>query len=1249
MGRPENPIDPQDGPIARFAHELRKLRDEAGAPAYRAMARRAGYSGATLSQAAGGERLPTLPVLLAYVTVCRGDTADWQHRWERANAELLRLPRPADQDTEPPYRGLARFEPDDADLFFGRDHLIDDLLELARNRRVTALVGASGSGKSSLLRAGLVPRLRHTDQPAPRPAALRIITPGTHPLRTHEQRLTPATTTGGNEGAATWLIVDQFEEIFTLCRDPAERTAFIDRLLTANNPDSRLRVLIAIRADFYNRCLEHHNLITVLRDATMPVGPMNADELREAIVKPATARGLIVERGLTARILQDIDGEPGALPLMSHALLETWRRRRGKALTEAAYDAADGLHGAITHTAETAYTTLTPAQAVLARRILLRLITPGEGTQDTRRPVDRTELDTTDPTDTNAVLERLTSARLLTVDGPTIDLAHEALITAWPRLRRWIDEDRERLRIHRQLTEATHIWNNLDHDPGALYRGTRLATAEETFATPHTRTDLTLPEQEFLTTSTTTRHHEEHNATRTTRRLRRLTTTLAVLLALALTAGTIAWDQYRTSDKERRRAVAAQQVFLSQQAAAQSASFRADRPDLASLLAVHAYKTQRTKEAAASLFAAAELPLQRLLAGHDDNVWSVAISSDGRTLATGGSHGDEGTLRVWDITTGRIRTTLARHTSEDGSVGSVVFSPDGRTLASSSSDGTTQLWNMATGKTRLTLAGHKDVDVPLAFSPDGRTLAMGGEGKVRLWDTTRGRLRTTLNTHTVFAESLAFSPDGRTLAMGGEGKVRLWDTTRGRLRTTLNTHTDILKAVAFSPDGLTLASGGGDGSVTLWDTRTGKFRVTINALNSAKRIVRSVAFSPDGRMIATGGDDTNGKVRLWDVATGSPRAVLIGHSGPVMSVAFSSDGHSLVSGSYDGTTRLWAVTININRTRAILRHAGRVSSVTYSPDGRTLISGVSGFRGEDGTVRLWDAMTGNFRTTLSQRIGGVKAAAFRQDGTLAIVSKYNKILLGNANTGKARTLSKLDEEMLRAAFSPGARLLAGSGEGVSVREVPSGRTRYTLDEQADFVSSMAFSPDERTLATGADDGTVVLRDAATGHPRTTLTGHTSGVETLAFSPDGRTLASGSSSTGNTRDNGTIRLWDVMTGKLRTTFDGALDVQSVVFSPDGQTLASGTLDGTARLWDVTTGNLRATLTGHTNGVSSLAFSPDGRTLASGGEDGTVRLWDVDLPGPAEAITRICRAVHRDLTPQERSLYLKGHPIHPLCTS
>ncbi|MFD5391128.1 XRE family transcriptional regulator [Streptomyces sp. NPDC127074] len=506
-GRPESPLDPSAGPVQRLAIELRKLREEAGGPTYRAMAARTGHGASTLSQAAAGERLPTLPVVLAYVQACGGDPEEWEDRWRQAAAEEAAEPR-AD-DAEPPYRGLARFEPDDAALFFGRDQLIDDLLRLSGRYRITVVVGASGSGKSSLLRAGLIPRLRTTDDPHLRPAALRVITPGAHPLRIHDQRLTPK----DGEKGDTWLVVDQMEELYTLCTDPEERIRFLDRLLTAAAPDSRLRVLIAVRADFFGHLAGHRPLADALREATLLVPPMNRGELREAIVKPAQAAGHIVERTLTAHIIDEVDGEPGALPLVSHALLETWHRRKGRALTLTAYEAAGGVHGALAQTAEDLYAHLPPTQAPSARRILLRLITPGEGAQDTRRPAPREELETGTSSATAEVVERLVRARLVTLDGGTVHLAHEALIAAWPRLREWIDDARERLRLHRQLTEAAHTWNDLGRESGALYRGTRLAAAEEVFLNTNTNTnsgsDLTPLEREFLTHSRTARRREE--------------------------------------------------------------------------------------------------------------------------------------------------------------------------------------------------------------------------------------------------------------------------------------------------------------------------------------------------------------------------------------------------------------------------------------------------------------------------------------------------------------------------------------------------------------------------------------------------------------------------------------------------------------------------------------------------------------------------------------------------------------------
>ncbi|MER7848164.1 trypsin-like peptidase domain-containing protein [Kitasatospora sp. NPDC096077] len=1186
--------------------------------------------------------------------------------------EVLRQAWPAPETHDVmPYRGLEPFTAEHAHWFRGRKEAARQVVAaLAGGRRVVLLLGPSGAGKSSLVQAGVLPELAAGQLPGSDRWRQVIVRPGLDLPTALEQAGLPDTATTGIGTAVTGLleadpahdrvvlVVDQFEELLAPSAGPASKAAAALASITeAIGSDAALSVVLVMRDDFYPRLSA---LAPALLQAALEAqGVLNvpatltAEELDAIITGPADELGVAFEGGLAQRIASDVlaltpltaadfEASVTVLPLLEVALSRLWGRRLhyGGRLTHDAYRRIGGVTGALADWCGAALRELDERQRRIAQRALTALVRPAD--QGLNIPAARQQLPLDELRDLAAdgrgpealqavdeVLAVLAGHRVITTDRmgesgqpddgdgmPTAELIHDTLVRDWDALRRWVEQDaRFHDWLHRTRTQRTR-WRE-HQNPQDLLTGTALAEGADWARRRRLPADL----EGFLAAS---RRHQQAAV----RRSRRLNVILAISLALALVASAVALWQ-------RQTAIAEQQTALSRQLAAESSTLISTDPDLASLLAVAAYRTSHTNEAVAALATAAGLPLRHRIAGHTGAVTSVAFSPDGHTLATGS---DDHTVRLWDTASGTSRATLAGHT---GAVTSVAFSPDGRTLATGGDDQTARLWDVASRTIRATLAGHTGAVTSVAFSPDGRTLATGSSDQTaRLWDVASRTIRTTRSSYAGGAvTSVAFSPDGRTLAIGDADRtVLLWNIATGTSPAVV-TEAGAVTSVVFSPDGRTLAIGSSFGSADLWDTasRTSQDFGRYDDTGA----VTSVAFSPDGSTLAT--STRGGMVWLWDTAKGSTdrRATLAGHTGAVTSVAFSPDGHTLATGGDDHTARLWETASGTSRA-VHTGHNKAVTSVAFSPDGHTLATG-----GDDHTARLWDLTTGTTRAVLAGNMGAVTLLAFSPDGrTLATNSDDGDVRLWDVTSGTSHAILSGDKAaVFSVAFSPDGHTLAtGSDDGdVRLWDVASRTIRATLTGHTNRVTSLAFSPDGRTLATGSFDQTARLWDVASRTIRTTLANDAGeAVFSVAFSPDGQTLATGSY-------DGGVRLWDTANGTSRAVLAGdRTAVFSLAFSPDGHTLATSSGDP-VRLWDTASDTSRAVLHTHTADVYSVAFSPDGRTLATSGDDGDVRLWDVPYATPDTAISTICQAVHRELTPKEQSKYLSGEPNSPVCPS
>jgi WD40 repeat protein/transcriptional regulator with XRE-family HTH domain len=1269
-----------------FADELTRLRELAGL-SVRDVAKAAGLPDSTMGDYFAGRHLPSLKAagLPGILRACGVTDPESVARWLEALRRVRRSPGRRSAETRAPYLGLASFQPEDAEWFFGRETLTAALVARVLERRgqgILAVTGPSGSGKSSLLRAGLIPAL-------PWPSLL--LSPGTDPIGALASTLAtlagepddvvdgvrgdPSRAAGlaaraasaGDSGEAAdrrlVIVVDQFEEVFTGGCTDAERTAFLSALQAIAR--SAAIVVIGLRADFYARALRHRELARILQTSQLVVGPMSETELRTAIVTPAQKAGLTLEPGLVELLLQDLrassrdrDAEEahdaGALPLLSHALLATWLRRHRRRLTIADYRESGGIGGAVARTAESAYATLSPAQKRIARQIFLRLVHVADDTGDTRRRVTLGELPPGD--EVIEVLDHLIDQRLITVATDEFALIHEALLAAWPRLRAWLDADRVGLRTHRRLSFAAEVWRDSGQDPSTLLRTVRLAEAAEWAEDTRHAADMNALERDFLAAGVEHERAEQRSARRRSRRRQQL---LAALLSLSLVASALAVIAFR----QRGRADEQRDIAISRRVAVEAEKLRVKDVDLAGQLSLAAYQVAPTQEARSSLLESYAGPAVTRVLGSSGILQSVAFTRDGRRMATGGT---DRTVRLWNMRDRSRPTAIgAPLRGHRDTVFTVAFSPDGRLLLSGGGGGAVHLWRLDGDTVRDggSLPGPRGTVYSVAFSPDGRTVAAGSADEhLYLWDLSDAArpvpLARPLAGPGGAVQSVAFSPDGHTLAAGSaEGGVRLWglgDRPRP-LGAALTASAKSIFAVTFSPDGRTLAAGGADDTVRLWNVTDRAAPVRRGApMGGPKGWINSLAFAPGGRTLAAASSD--GQVWIWDAVTHA-RTASLPHPGAVTGVVFLGAG-SLATSASDGATRIWDLPGPV-----VEAPAGDVFSTTVGSRGHVLATASSG-----GTAQLWSLADPRHPAPLGPPIRDAVRVG-RASGASALSPDARTLVVGGVDggsqlwnvadparptplrtrlTGPAGTIQGL-------AFRPDGRLVAASSNDKKVWLWDIGdpghpvRVSPPLTGPANYAYAPAFSPDGRTLAVGSADSRVYLWDVTDPHRPTPLgpplTGHSRYVFSVAFSPDGRTMASGGA------DNKVV-LWDVTDRRHPRRSPVPLTgpdnyVWSVVFDGTGRLLAATAGDGSAWLWDVADPR-------HPRGLATISGSPDalytdvfdtGRSiLVTAGVGRTVRLWNTDA---GQVAARLCSVAGTPITRAEWDHYLPDRPYRPPC--
>ena len=1147
-------------------------------------------------------------------------------------------------DARNPYKGLRAFMEGDALDFFGRGELnhrlIQRLSENGRDARFLAVVGPSGSGKSSVVRAALVPEIRRGALDPSETNFVADMMPGGHPIDELEgalQRVAVRSVSrlhdmldAGSRGlldavdavlppkAQLTLIVDQFEEAFTLTEDEAEREAFLEALrVAAVDPDSRVRIVLTMRADFYDRPLVYPRFGEIFAARTEAVAPLTPDELEEAIRRPAEAVGVSVEPGLVAEMIADVAHQPGALPLVQYALTETFERRNDERLTLSTYRRIGGISGALSARADRIFDASTADAKRATKQVFLRLVSLGEGQQDTRRRAVRSELDALEAGagTIDEVLDAFGRHRLLTFDRepatrePTVEIAHEALLSAWQRLRGWIDGAREDLRQERSVARAAAEWRASDRDPSFLMRGVRL----EQVATWAEATDLAIgtPERAYLKASLDERNKErleqEERAVREVRlerrsrfRLRALVAVLAISTAVATLLTLFALGQEQKATRE------ASLARVRELAAAALAERELD-PERSILLALEAVKQARGETSEAALAEAVDA-LHRAVAASrvtttirdtgDEVAWSAAGLIVSLPVAKAG------VVDLRDGATGAIVRSIDAH---QGAVTDLASDSSGRRLATAGDDGWVRVWDPASGQLLASANGNGFAD-SLTFSQDASRLVATwpDSGIVRLIDTNTGQIvweRT--------GELAALSPDASQLGFWGTGQVSVVDilSEREAFEPLARTPYDA-SMPRWSPDGRWIATVGIDG-LDIWDASNGAH---LHHRRGHASGLGEVAWSHDSSRLATGTDET-GDVIVWRLEGDGPVELLTLSSDPTRSgvadLAFSADGTRLMAASaHEQTIKVWDLTLNGEAEWAAWPSTGYFGDAAFMPDSQGVVAADA-----DGFVRIHDIVTGIVSGPVGSRVyehafdvspdGRLIAYPGQTDANGDLVDQVLDL-----TTGERRFDIGVPAGWDGVNWSSDSRFLAANGTpgtGVTVLDLD-GRVVATLPERDGYETwSARFTPDGERLVSVAsreasenapEAGRITVWDWWTQSVIRTI--ETPASKDLDIDVTGRRAATGF--------DAPPVIWNLETG-ARMDLEGIESSGEVAFSPDG-TLLGVVSETSVQLFDSATGAQRLVLRGSGSRLIRLAFSADGKKLAVHGLDGA-RVWALDL--------------------------------------